>query len=152
MVAEIAPTSTTSPSSSMGVASGYSPNYQGIYIRTPSGVQTRLFDYIAPVTQDTRVDTVDIDQDGDLDYIYLLDGALYVKYNWTKVPNKIIDTSTKISSITPDDLAPYVPDYFYEDVSTPHNLNYSFVSSSQTENEWRVEFYDQYIEWDKLDT
>jgi hypothetical protein len=133
------------------MASGYSPNYQGIYIRTPSGVQTRLFDYIAPVTEQTRVDTVDIDRDGDLDYIYILDGALYVKYNWTKGPNKIVDTTTKISSITPADLAPYVPDYFYEDVSTPHNLNYSFVSSSHTETEWRADFYDQYIEWDQID-
>ncbi len=133
------------------MASGYSPNYQGIYIRTTSGVQTRLFDYIAPVTKDTRVDTIDIDGDGDLDYIYLLDGALYIKYNLTQVPNKIVDITTKISSITRDDLTPYVPDYFYEDVSTPHNLNYSFTPSSQTEREWRVEFYDQYIEWDKLD-
>jgi FG-GAP-like repeat len=129
----------------------YSPNYQGIYIKTPSGVQTRLFDYIDPVTAETRVDTIDIDGDGDLDYIYLLDGILYVKYNWSRVPNKIIDTTTKISSIAKNDPAPYVPDYFYEDISTPHNLNYSFVSSSQTETEWRVDFYDQYVEWDNID-
>jgi hypothetical protein len=103
------------------------------------------------VIPDTRVDTVDIDQDGDLDYIYLLDGTLYIKYNWTNTPNKIIDTVTKISSISQDDLVPYVPDYFYEDVSTPRNLNYSFVSSSPTEREWRVEFYDQYTQWDRVD-
>lgn len=100
MVAEISPTSTASPSASASMASGYSPNYQGIYIRTTSGVQTRLFDYIAPVTASTRVDTIDIDRDGDLDYIYILDGVLYVKYNWTKIPTKIIDTTTKISSIS----------------------------------------------------
>jgi hypothetical protein len=103
------------------------------------------------VIPDTRVDTVDIDQDGDLDYVYLLDGTLHIKYNWTNTPNKIIDAVTKISSISQDDLVPYVPDYFYEDVSTPRNLNYSFVSSSPTEREWRVEFYDQYTQWDRVD-
>lgn len=95
--------------------------------------------------------TIDIDRDGDLDYIYLLDGILYVKYSWSKIPNKIIDTTTKISGVSQRDIAPYVPDYFYEDISTPRNLNYSFVSSSQTETEWRVDFYDQYTEWDKID-
>ena len=61
MVAEITPSSPSPAASSAGIASGYSPNYQGIYIRTTSGVQTRLFDYIAPLTPSTRVDTVDID-------------------------------------------------------------------------------------------
>ncbi len=46
-----------------GIAAGYSPRYQGIYIRTPSGIQTQLFDYIAPLTDETRVDAIDIDQD-----------------------------------------------------------------------------------------
>ncbi len=152
MVAEISPTPPADAAVPASIATGYSPNYQGIYIYTTSGVQTRLFDYIAPVTASTRVDTIDIDRDGDLDYIYILDGALYIKYNWTNMPTKIIDTTTKISSISADDLTPYIPDYFYEDVSTPHNLNYSFVPSSQSEREWRAEFYDQYIEWDKVDT
>jgi hypothetical protein len=141
----------TSPASTAGIAEGYTPHYQGIYIRTPSGIQTQLFDYISPLTDDTRVDAIDIDKDGDTDYIYILDGVLYVKYSWQKLPNKIYDTSSKISEITKDDFAPYVPDYFRENLSTPKNLNFSFVPASVDETEWRAEFYDRYIEWDHVD-
>ncbi len=63
----------------------------------------QLFDYITPLTDDTRVDTIDIDKDGDKDYIYILDGILYVKYSWQKLPNKINDTTVKFDIITPDD-------------------------------------------------
>ena len=143
--------SVTTNSSSDTLARGYSPNYQGIYIRTPSGIQTRLFDYIAPLTSSTRVDTVDIDRDGDKDYIYIIDGVLYAKYSHINEPNRIVDTTTKISDISSRDPSPYIPDYFYEDVSTPRNLNFSFVSASETEREWRAEFYDRYTEWDAVD-
>lgn len=86
-----------------------------------------------------------------MDYIYILDGVLYVKYSWQKTPNKIYDNTIKISEITKDDLAPYVPDYFRENISTPKNLNFSFVSASTDETEWRAEFYDRYTEWDHVD-
>ncbi len=97
------------------------------------------------------MDAVDIDQDGDMDYLYLLDGILYVKYSWIKTPNKIIDNSVKISDISRDDFTPYVPDYFHEGISTPKSLNYSFAPASRRETEWRVEFYDRYTEWDHID-
>lgn len=76
---------------------GYAPNYQGIYVRTPiTGVQTRLFDYIDALTDATRVDTVDIDKDGDLDYIFTLDNILYVKYSHFKTPNKANSSSSRV--------------------------------------------------------
>ena len=53
-----ATTANAVPESSSTLADGYAPNYQGIYVLTPSGTQTRLFDYIAPVTEDTRMDSV----------------------------------------------------------------------------------------------
>ena len=86
-----------------------------------------------------------------MDYIYLLDGVLYVKYSWQHTPNKIQDLSSKISEIHSDDLAPFVPDYFHENRSTPKNLNFSFIPASHDETEWRAEFYDRYIEWDQID-
>lgn len=143
---------TPSSSTTNNITAGYSPNYQGIYIRTPiSGTQTQLFDYQSPLTKDTKVETVDIDKDGDFDYLFLLDGIIYVKYSWLNVPKKIQDTTQKISSVSPNDFFPYVPDYFHENVSTPKELNFSFISTSQEEKEWRVDFFDQYIEWDYID-
>ncbi len=97
------------------------------------------------------MDTLDIDQDGDLDYIYILDGVLYVKYGWSKIPNKIQDTAIKISDIASTDPLPYIPDYFHEEISTPKNLNFSFTPSLSDETEWRMEFYDRYTEWDRVD-
>jgi hypothetical protein len=150
MMADVAPAA--SPSSSpASLASGYSPHYQGVYIRTTRGVQTRLFDYTDPLTPSTRIDTLDIDQDGDLDRIYLLGGVLYIKYGWAQTPNKIQDTTVKISDIGATDPIPYIPDYFHEEISTPKNLNFSFTPSLTDETEWRMEFYDRYIEWDRVD-
>ncbi len=123
-----------------------------MYIHTPiTHKQTQLFDYIAPLRDDTRVDTLDIDGDGDTDYIYILDGTLYVKYSWLNVPNKIQDLTRIISTITTNDPIPFVPDYFHENTSTPKNLNFTFVPAYPNEREWRAEFYDRYIEWDHVD-
>ena len=71
-----ATTGGASPAASAPLADGYAPKYQGIYVLTSGGTQTRLFDYIDPVRKDTRIDTLDIDRDGDVDYIYVLDGVL----------------------------------------------------------------------------
>ena len=58
---------------SSGVASGYSPSFDGIYILTPdTKTQTRLFDYTTLLQGDEKADVVDIDGDGDKDYIYIL--------------------------------------------------------------------------------
>jgi hypothetical protein len=110
-----------------------------------------LFDYIAPITPQTRVDTLDIDRDGDLDSLYILDDTLYIKYNHTSTMNKILDTTLLTKSISPSDLPPYVPNYFHEDISTPTHLSYTFVPASRDEREWRMEFYDRYTEWDRVD-
>lgn len=47
---------------------------------TPSGVQTRLYDADITMAPEFEVTTTDIDKDGDKDYIFVLDGALYIKY------------------------------------------------------------------------
>ncbi len=80
-----------------------------------------------------------------------MDGILYIKYSWLQVPHKIQDLTQKISTVTKNDLVPYVPDYFHENDSAPKNLNYSFVPAYPDEMEWRAEFYDRYTEWDRVD-
>lgn len=52
--------------------SGYAPKFEGIYVLTPSGVQTKLFDYTDILDPNERVQVTDIDLDGDMDYVYLL--------------------------------------------------------------------------------
>ncbi len=44
-----------------------------------------------------------------------------------------------------------MPDYFHENLSTPKNLNFSFVPAYSDETSWRLEFYDRYTEWDHVD-
>ncbi len=139
----------SSPNSSNST-SLYSPNFQGIYILTPSGEQTRLFDYIDPLTGDETVQSVDIDKDGDSDYIFILDGTLYVKSSHTKEPQKNKDSIIIQKDIGPNDEKPTAPNYFRENVNTPASLNITFASALASETEWRMSFYDRYTEWDAL--
>jgi len=80
--------SSSSPSSSPSLSPGYTPNFQWIYILTPSGSQTRLFDYVDPLLGDEKAEAVDIDKDGDLDYIFIMGWTLYIKYSHAKEPQK----------------------------------------------------------------
>ena len=132
------------------MTSGYSPKFTGIYILTePSKKQVRLFDYTDLVTPKTRVDVTDIDQDGDKDYIFILGNALYVKYNHTSHPEKIRDTDRKVSDLRTNTPTPFVPNYFNQVLSSPSELNITFQNALPGQKEWRLEFYDRYIEWDR---
>lgn len=74
------PTSTPAPT-------GYTPRFEGIYILTePSETQVKLFDYTELVDASTEVVVIDVDQDGDKDYLYVLGGILYVKKNHRQTP------------------------------------------------------------------
>ena len=139
----------TPPSSSPALAGGYTPNLQGIYILTPSGIQTRLFDYIDPLVGTEKTDVVDIDQDGDQDYITLMDGALYVKYSHTLSPAKTIDTTIHI---TEGDVysVPSAPNFFVESATVPGRIHVSFSPARSDDMAYRLEFFDRYIEWDHV--
>ena len=145
----LADTSVLPDTSSASLASGYSPNLQGIYILTPSGIQTRLFDYIDPLVGTETTDVVDIDQDGDQDYITLMDGALYVKYSHALSPSKIIDTSLQMVEGN-EYLVPSAPNFFIESVAAPGKLHLSFAPARSSDTSFRLEFFDRYIEWDHV--
>lgn len=134
------------------IAPGYAPSFKGIYVLTPSGTQTRLFDYIDELTGKEKVNVVDIDKDGDNDYIYLVDGIVYVKYTHTNQPNKIQDFSIQVDTIGTADELPTAPDFFHENINTPGSLSVEFTPSSSDEKRWRMEFFDRYLEWDNVDT
>lgn len=133
---------------SMPVATSYLPNFKGMYVLTEiQNIQTKLFDYTEPVTKKDRVDVIDIDKDGDKDYIFILGDKLYVKNTHLQSPEKIIDLKTKTENISGK--IPEVPNNFHQTLSTPSELNASFRNVVSGEKEWRMEFYDSYLEWDK---
>ena len=131
-----------------GIAANYLPKFEGIYVLTEnSKTQTKLFDYVELLGKNDRVDTKDIDNDADRDYIFVLGGNLYVKNTHLKEPNKIIDTTTRTENISQK--LPEVPNNFVQVLSTPSELNVSFRNTLPDEREWRLEFLEKYTEWDR---
>lgn len=140
----------TSPLSTEGSAPGYTPNYQGIYILSPvSKKQTRLFDYIDLLRPEDSAEVVDIDQDGDDDYIYLLDGVVYVKYASRSDVPRPVDNDIVIGS--PDmTLLPRAPDFFHEIVASPGQIEVSIYPANPEDRNFRLEFFDKYLEFDRV--
>lgn len=93
------------------------------------------------------VDVVDIDQDGDKDYLYMMDSVLYVKYNHTKEPSVQKDTTLNIDDLDPN-LIPEAPNFFHEVVSSPREINLDFSPARVNDRGYRLEFFDHYTEWD----
>lgn len=86
-----------------------------------------------------------------MDYLYLMDGALFLKRTSTNEPQHVIDTYIRVSEVTPESPFPSAPDFFHEDASIPNTLTLSYHGAVDTESVWRVDFYDRYLEWDILD-
>lgn len=141
---------TSSATSSASVPDGYAPSFEGIYILTPSGIQTRLFDYTDSLHGDEKADVTDIDKDGDMDYIFLLDNALFIKYNHTTTPPKTIDTASEVYSVPSSDI-PTAPNYFSEVTHEVGYVNVNFTPARETDRVFRLEFYDHMLEWDMDD-
>ena len=63
---------------------------------------------------DDSATRLDIDKDGDMDYLFLLDGILYLKKSNLRNTTKIIDTTLSVKDISPQ-IVPTAPDFFHED-------------------------------------
>lgn len=96
------------------------------------------------------MDTLDIDGDGDDDYMYLLGGSLCIKYTHSPNdrPTPVDTTSTSISYDA--SLFPRAPNFFHELPSSPGQIEIEFSPASQTERLFRLEFFDRYLEWDSV--
>jgi hypothetical protein len=130
------------------LTAGYSPRLEGIYILSPeTQTQTRLFDYIDGVGEEDRVEAYDIDRDEDKDYLFLLEGALYIKYTTTKNPGHVVDMNRVIKDLDLN-FIPKAPNYFHESVMSPGQIDISFTPESSTSDNFRLEFFDKYLEWD----
>lgn len=128
--------------------SGYTPAYNGVYILTPNGEQTRLFDADLFLSEEDPILMEDVDKDGDKDYLYILDGALMVKYVGPSQRSKHKDFSMNIASLTINAKFPTTPDYFHESVSSPKKIGFTFSSAQENLNLFRLEFFERYLEWD----
>lgn len=111
--------------------------------------QTRLFDYVDLVGDETKVDVIDIDNDGDKDYLFLLGESLYVKYTSLVPEKKSIDTTITTTSLDTA-LLPRAPDFFHEIIASPGQMEVSFSPSIPEETSFRLEFFDRYLEWDRV--
>ena len=86
-----------------------------------------------------------------MDYLFILDGALFLKRTSTYEVPKIIDTRMQVSDLDSSDDLPIAPNFFIEDVSLPNSINFSYQSAQDVESLWRTSLYDRYLEWDMVD-
>lgn len=54
---------------------------------------------MSPIRSDTRVQSADMDGDGDTDYMFVLNDILYIKYSHHKTPNRRTDHAIKVTEV-----------------------------------------------------
>lgn len=95
---------------------------------------------------------LDIDKDGDNDFLFVLDNKIYLKYNHTNTPSKIEDKQFSVSNLDTSSPKPFVPNNFVQGALSPKELNVQFrPANPDTETQWRMEFYDRYLDWYRED-
>lgn len=92
---------------------------------------------------------LDIDKDGDKDYLYLMDGVLYLKASHAHEPSQQKDTTITISDLDPT-LVPEAPNFFQEFSASPGQIELNFSAAKNQDKQFRLEFFDRYTEWDLL--
>ena len=119
---------------------------------TAGGTQTQLFDYKEPLTGDEQIDVVDVDKDGDKDYIFIFDGSLFIKYTSTFAPNPIRETTIFTDTLDAQDPIPTAPNFFDQELANPGRISLAFSPALKKEQKiWRMDFYDAYLEWDLVE-
>lgn len=90
----------------------------------------------------------DIDLDSDSDYLFLLDGNLFIKKTTFFNPVKQVDSTIHLQELTED--TPSAPDFFHEESSLSQKLSFSYSRTQSDESMWVVDMYDRYLEWDMI--
>jgi len=72
-----------------------------------------------------------------------------VKY--AHVTDPVRPSDDTIETITSPDLSltPRAPDFFDESIATPNQIGLSFSPAHLLDREFRLEFFDRYLEWDR---
>ena len=128
--------------------SDYHYNYDGIFI-SEGGVNYKLFDYTEPLTGREKILPIDMDNDGDNDLIYTLNGRLYIKENYTNTSDKNFVTDS-ISLVSPSNNPYYINEEFIPavpsvdtSISADGIINMSFSSIWKHITNYRLEYFDR---------
>ncbi len=144
-------------------SSMYSYNYEWIYMRNNVWNTTRLFNYIDEVDKKDIVIEIDFDKDWDIDVIYKMWDALYLKENLKNKPN-ISSSSNAIKQYDISDInkklwvtnsitdSAWAPNYLQESFIPSSNfINFSFSPANlKQDNKFRFEYYDYINRFDKI--
>lgn len=80
----------------------------------------------------------------------MISGGLYVKYSHLQTPARPVDTSAP-TILAPDlTLIPRSPDFFHETLASPGQMELTFSPANQADTSFRLEFFDKYLEWDRV--
>ena len=71
-----------------------------------------------------------------MDYLFLLDGTLFLKRTSTYDPTKIVDTDRSVVELDNESPRPTAPNYFKEYVSMPGAVNFSYEPAIEDESVW----------------
>ena len=68
---------------------------------------------------------------------------------YTHRTNPLRQTDTDITTDSADlTLLPRAPDFFHEQVASPGQIEISFAPADSLDTDFRLEFFDKYLEWD----
>ncbi|MDP2089997.1 MAG: FG-GAP-like repeat-containing protein [Candidatus Gracilibacteria bacterium] len=137
--------------------SQYKYKYEGLYI-LEGNTSYRLFDYLDELDGNEQTKIIDIDNDGDEDLLYFVNGQLFLKENLQNKPTKIYLTTNPLVLKSSDNKF-FNGDVFFDTVNnfrefgnTNSTINIGFsASTNKTINNYRIGFYqliDKYL-WEK---
>lgn len=139
----------------------YNYDYEWIYIITKTWKQARLFEYLDEVDKDSNVIELDKDNDWDMDLIYKMWDAIYMKENldvkanlkhisWVDGARDIWDIDDYLWLDNSDSKLPFALNYFKEIISESNRINFRFSSPNwKKQNSFRLEYYDYIDRFDK---
>ncbi len=130
-------------------ATSHKRNYRWVFVseqKQETDLTYRLFNYMEELRWDEEITQVDIDNDGDIDVLYLVENHLYLKKNHSTISDKtyLSDTPVEIKIrqnkyYNGDDFYEVV-DHFDEEIISSNYANVSFDAHANPDiNHYRLE-------------
>jgi hypothetical protein len=138
-------------------ANGQTYTYKGLYV-VEEWVSYKLFDYINQLKWDEEVTSIDYDNDGDEDLLYMVNWEIFLKINTKKSWAKEFVNSSVSSINSKDNKFFDVKDLFLESINgfkesevTNGNINLVFSAPKRLDTSaFRVNFYDKVDKYTNL--